>query len=195
MSSMIPIFLMPIAVVDSIHILSDFHERYEPIKGRRETILEVIDDLFKPMLYTSITTSVGFASLAITPIPPVQIFGLFVAFGIMLAWILTITLIPAYTMLVPERFLKGFGKGDLKGGEGVITRAVDGFGLFTTRRTKPILLLTLLAFAISLVGISLININDNPVKWFKKEPPYKGGRPGPKLPLWRKLYGLPGPKW
>ncbi len=173
MSSMIPIFLMPIAVVDSIHILSDFHERYEPTKGRRETILEVIDDLFKPMLYTSITTSVGFASLAITPIPPVQVFGLFVAFGIMLAWILTITLIPAYTMLVPERFLKGFGKGELKGDESVITRVVDGLGLFATRRTKPILLLTLLAFAISLVGISLININDNPVKWFKKSHPIR----------------------
>lgn len=173
MSSMIPIFLMPIAVVDSIHILSDFYERYEPAKGRKETILEVVDELFKPMLYTSVTTSVGFASLAITPIPPVQVFGLYVAFGIMLAWLLTMLLIPAYIVLMPERFLKGFGKGELKGGEGAITRAVDGLGLFTTRRTKPILLLTLLAFAISLVGISLININDNPVKWFKKSHPIR----------------------
>ena len=34
MSSMIPIFLMPIAVVDSVHILSDFADRYPSISGR-----------------------------------------------------------------------------------------------------------------------------------------------------------------
>jgi len=33
----------------------------------------------------ALTTMVGFASLALTPIPPVQVFGIFVAFGIMLA--------------------------------------------------------------------------------------------------------------
>ena len=172
MSSMIPIFLMPIAVVDSIHILSDFYERYEPTKGRRETILEVIDDLFKPMLYTSITTSVGFASLAITPIPPVQIFGLFVAFGIMLAWILTITLIPAYTMLIPERFLKGFGKAE-QAGEGTLSRTANSFGQFTSRWAKPILLITFAAFALSWIGIASININDNPVKWFEEKHPIR----------------------
>ena len=30
MSSMIPIFLMPIAVVDSVHIMSEFADRYRP---------------------------------------------------------------------------------------------------------------------------------------------------------------------
>ena len=63
-----------------------------------------------PMLYTSITSSIGFASLALTPIPPVRIFGLFVAFGIMAAWFLTLTLIPAFTMLMPERYLVGLVK-------------------------------------------------------------------------------------
>jgi len=41
MSSMIPIFLMPIAVVDSIHILSEFFDLYTREKGRRATIIEV----------------------------------------------------------------------------------------------------------------------------------------------------------
>jgi hypothetical protein len=71
MSSMIPIFLMPIAVVDSVHILSEFFDLYTPEKGRRQTMLQVMDDLFMPMLYTSLTSAAGFASLALTPIPPV----------------------------------------------------------------------------------------------------------------------------
>ncbi|MFQ5353705.1 MAG: RND family transporter, partial [Thermodesulfobacteriota bacterium] len=86
MSSMIPIFLMPISVVDSIHILSEFFDEFQSNAGRKETFTRVFDKLMTPMLYTSITSTVGFASLALTPIPPVRVFGLFVAFGIMLAW-------------------------------------------------------------------------------------------------------------
>ncbi|NIQ97114.1 MAG: MMPL family transporter, partial [Desulfuromonadales bacterium] len=66
----------------------------------------VIGHLFRPMLYTSLTTIAGFASLAMTPIPPVQVFGLHVAFGVVVAWLLSMTLIPAYIMLaVPEKRL------------------------------------------------------------------------------------------
>ena len=75
MSSMIPIFLMPIAVVDSVHILSEFFDRYTREKGRRNTVIEVMHTLFVPMLYTSLTSAAGFLSLALTPIPPVQVFG------------------------------------------------------------------------------------------------------------------------
>ena len=96
MSSMIPIFIMPIAVLDSVHILSDFFDRYQDTKSRRETMRHVMGTLFTPMLYTSLTTAVGFLSLALTPIPPVQVFGLFVAFGVMVAWVLTVTFIPAF---------------------------------------------------------------------------------------------------
>jgi len=79
MSSMIPIFLMPIAVVDSVHILSEFFDRYTSSRGRENTIRDVMKNLFVPMLYTSLTSAAGFASLALTPIPPVQAFGAFVA--------------------------------------------------------------------------------------------------------------------
>ena len=41
------------------------------------------------------TTGVGFAALALTPIPPVRVFGIFVAIGVFFAWLLTLVLLPA----------------------------------------------------------------------------------------------------
>ncbi|HEO65349.1 MAG TPA: RND transporter, partial [Spirochaetes bacterium] len=38
LSSMIPIFIMPIAVLDAIHILSDFYDRYPQFKDRKKAI-------------------------------------------------------------------------------------------------------------------------------------------------------------
>jgi predicted RND superfamily exporter protein len=174
MSSMIPIFLMPIAVVDSIHILSEFFDLYTKEKGRKDTILEVMSNLFMPMLYTSLTSAAGFASLSLTPIPPVQVFGIFVAIGIMIAWVCTITFVPAYVMMIKESSLENFGHATKHAEkQSGLARLLKATGRFTYVKAKPILVVFLIITAIALYGITLIRINDNPVKWFSKKHPIR----------------------
>lgn len=176
MSSMIPIFIMPIAVLDSVHILSMFFDRYQKNLDRNATMADVMDALFMPMLYTSLTSAAGFASLALTPIPPVQVFGVFCAFGIMLAWILTITFIPAYVAFLPEKWLKNFGARHAEGGaqsHGLLTRFLDFVGAKTYSGAHVILIATIIVVALAIYGIMQIRINDNPIKWFEKEHPIR----------------------
>ena len=170
MSSMIAIFLMPIAVADSGHILSEFFDLYHQFGDKKKTVRHVIAHLFRPMLYTSLTTIAGFASLATTPIPPVRVFGLHVAFGVGLAWLLTMTLIPAYILLaVPQRTLNRLAA-DSTSANQASARGLNAFleklGLFSSARWKVILGITVLVLAGSIFGITRINVNDNPVKWF-----------------------------
>lgn len=174
MSSMIPIFLMPISVVDSVHILSEFFDRYTKSKGRRETMMEVMDSLFTPMLYTSLTSAAGFFSLALTPIPPVQVFGVFVGLGIMLAWVATVTFVPAYVMMISERSLENFGREARHGDKQTwLTRILHGAGRLTYSSAKPILVVFLVIIAVAIYGITRIEINDNPVKWFSRGHPIR----------------------
>ena len=168
MSSMIPIFLMPIAVVDSVHILSEFFEKYPIKKNKRETLKDVMSSLFMPMLYTTLTTSVGFASLAFTPIPPVRTFGIFVALGVLFAWVLTITFIPAYIMLINEKSLEGCGAKPHGEGGGRFNAFLGKMGAFSMGRWKLIVMAALCVTALSIFGITKININDNPVRWFSE---------------------------
>jgi uncharacterized protein len=174
MSSMIPIFLMPIAVVDSVHILSEFFDRYTKEKGRRQTTVEVMGALFMPMLYTSLTSAAGFASLALTPIPPVQVFGIFVAVGILLAWVFTITFVPAYIMFLNEKKLEHFGAAAVHEEKGTwLTHLLHGTGRLTYRGAKPILAATVVAAAVAVYGITQVQINDNPIKWFARSHPIR----------------------
>jgi len=174
MSSMIPIFLMPIAVVDSVHILSEFFDRYTKEKGKKTTIIEVMDALFVPMLYTSLTSAAGFASLALTPIPPVQVFGVFVAIGIMIAWIFTVTFVPAYVMFIKDRSLENFGLAAVKKQQQTWpTRLLHAGGDFTFANAKAILIGVFLVLIVAFYGINRISINDNPVKWFGKRHPIR----------------------
>jgi len=178
LSSMIPIFIMPIAVLDSIHIISEFFEKYQVTRDRAGTMRAVMGELFRPMLYTSLTSAAGFASLALTPIPPVQVFGVFVAGGIMVAWLLTVTFIPAFVMFISPKRLENFGsRHHAAAGEqeahGLVGRSLYWMGGATYRRAKVILATAMLVLVIAGYGITRININDNPVKWFSQEHPIR----------------------
>lgn len=166
MSSMIPIFLIPIAVLDSIHILNEFFERYRRIGDKREVISRVMDNLAIPMLYTSITTIVGFLSLVSAPVPPVQVFGVFVALGVAFAWILTVTFIPAYIMLMREKAFENFGVRLDQEDRQKRRSFLDKVRSFSLAHPKIIASASVFLMAVSFFGISKIKVNDNPVKWF-----------------------------
>jgi uncharacterized protein len=172
MSSMIPVFLMPIAVLDTVHLLSEFYDRYPAIRDRAATLRAVMKELFRPMLYTSITTSVGFASLALADIPPVRVFGVFVAVGILAAWLLTITVVPAGIMLVPEERLAGLGGGE-RGRVGAWPRRLEWFGALVFRRAGLVVGVTVVLLGVGIVGVSRIVVNDNPVRWFRPGEPVR----------------------
>ena len=175
MSSMIPIFIMPIAVLDSVHILSEAFDSYQKHRDRRKTIMAVMRHLFRPMLFTSLTTTAGFASLALTPIPPVQVFGVFVAIGVMMAWFWSIVFIPAYFMFIPESRLANFGhaEGEDPGSATLLGRSLRAAGRAAVARRGIVVLASVLLIATAAWGISQIRINDNPIKWFEPDHPIR----------------------
>ncbi len=171
MSSMIAIFLMPIAVVDSVHILSEFSDRYKPGEDAGDVISRVVSHLFTPMLYTSVTSSAGFFSLMLTPIPPVQIFGAFVGSGILLAFLLTLIFMPAYVSRMSESSLARLQQalhGDGQSQTGV-ARFAANIGRAAMAWRRGWILLFAVLFVFSVWGMTTIQINDNPVRWFKED--------------------------
>jgi len=123
-------------------------------------------DLYRPMFFTSITSAVGFGSLALADIPPVRIFGLFVAFGIMAAWLFTHTIVPAIIMLMNEEKLTAFLEKRQKK-TSRLDKMLKSFGRFSFYRSKAILVASLIVLFIGVIGIYRFLINYNPVKCFK----------------------------
>ncbi len=166
MSSMIPIFLLPIAVLDSIHILSSFGDKLAKYSSREEAMEHTINELFNPMFYTSITTLVGFSSLATTGIPPVMVFGITIGFGVFMSWLMSMLFIPAYTMLVSPKAIEAFSGVSKKS---AIIEVVQLFRKLSEKRAWTIIVLSIIVFIISLAGLNMITVNDNPVRWFKED--------------------------
>lgn len=176
LSSMIAIFLMPIAVVDAIHVLSEFKEKLQHNNAHNikqpqaDVINDVIKQLFQPMLFTTLTSAIGFFSLMLTPIPPVKVFGGFVGGGIIVAFVLTMTLLPAYLSRLTPKTITALARKDSHNTT-LLVRGLLALSHKTTNANKSIIVLLTIITVIGIIGISHILINDNPVRWFKSNHP------------------------
>lgn len=102
---LLPILLLSISILDEIHLIMRLRKKLSLIKKIKNqayyprvaiSIIRSISEIQKPILITSLTTSLGFLSFLTSEIESLRWFGLFAAIGILLAYILTITLIPAF---------------------------------------------------------------------------------------------------
>ncbi len=96
-STMIPVMLIAIGVADGIHLYShlDLFLRANPNATRKEAVADMMKGMWKPVVMTSVTTSVGFISLLTSEVFPIKYFGVFTAFGVMAAMLFSLLLIPA----------------------------------------------------------------------------------------------------
>lgn len=175
MSSMIPIFLMPIAVVNSIHMLSNFTDKYKKDSDAKQLITDSVRELFRPMLFTSVTSLIGFASLNTADIPPVKVFGSFVAIGIAIAFLLTIIFIPAYVSVMSKKQLSKMASRIHKSEseQGMLGRFLEKMPAVIERYSASIIAFMAVVLGISIWGITKINVNDNPMNWFQSDHPIR----------------------
>lgn len=94
LSSSIAPILLCVGVADSIHLLSKYQDNrlngLTPGSALRDTIIV----LGSATLLTSITTAIGFATLVTSNVIPMKRFGLYTAAGVIIAFLITIFLLP-----------------------------------------------------------------------------------------------------
>lgn len=102
----VPTAIMTIAVADTIHILVSYYFHLREGEEKREALLNSLRINFAPVFITSITTMVGVLALNTSDSPPYRDMGNMIAVGVMIAWALTITFLPAALTILPapDRF-------------------------------------------------------------------------------------------
>jgi hypothetical protein len=86
--------IMVIGMANSIHIISHY-KRLRPLeKNCRQALIRTHEAVLKPCFLAAFTTAIGFGSLAISEVTGIRQMGVFAAFGIMSAFILSMIVIP-----------------------------------------------------------------------------------------------------
>jgi len=97
----LPILLFAIGVADGVHIVQAYMVRAREAPDRITAVRQTMDDLRSPVIMTSITSAVGFLALNTSGVRSIMILGLLTAFGIMVALVFSLSLLPAALALLP----------------------------------------------------------------------------------------------
>lgn len=102
-SNMGPLVVLTIAMADGIHLVSVYLQGLRRSMGRREALRESLAVNVQPVTLATITTTMGFLSLNYCSSPGIYGFGNVVALGVVWAFVVTFTLLPALLLLVPVK--------------------------------------------------------------------------------------------
>ncbi|WP_290698320.1 MMPL family transporter [Amphritea sp.] len=159
-----PTMILTLAVADCIHILSTmFYEMRHGVE-KKKALMDSLRINFQPIMLTSVTTAIGFLSMNFSDSPPFRDLGNIVAVGVMLAFILSVTLFPALLMLLPIK-VKVRTEEDSD-----YMRSLAGF---VTGKRKLLLPLMSVIMVSLIVFLPQNKLNDDFVKYFDTSVPFR----------------------
>ena len=102
-SNMGPLVVFMIAMADSIHLVSVYLQGLHKSLSKFEALRESLRVNIQPVTLATVTTAIGFLSLNYCASPGIYGFGNVVAIGVVWAFLVTFTLLPALILLLPVK--------------------------------------------------------------------------------------------
>ncbi len=168
-STMIPVMLIAIGIAYGVHLYSHlFHYMEEhPGISKLDAGKNMLQEMWKPVMMAAVTTMVGFISLLTSQVYPVKYFGIFSAFGVLVAFLLSVLFIPAGIMILglPKRKKTGSNDEELDPNE---NRFAYRFADYLIGHKKLVYISTVAIVALSLYGTSKVWINSSFLDKFEK---------------------------
>ena len=163
-----PVIIMTLAIADSVHILVSMLGFMKHGMEKSQALRESLRINFLAVLVTTVTTIIGFLTLNFSDAPPFHDLGNITAMGIAVAWLYSVTFLPALVTLLP---LKVKQQGNT---EGLLQRSLERLSGFVVRKHRTLLWV---AGPISLILIALVpfvDLDDQWVEYFDHRVEFRG---------------------
>lgn len=160
-SNSAPIIVLTLAVADVVHILFTMKKLMRRGVPKREALIDAMRINFVAVSVTSLTTVIGFMSLHFADSPPYWHLANMASAGIVTAWLLSLTLLPALVSFFPVSV-----KTKSVGGGG---RTIwDSFSFFVIRNAKAIVVVGLVCCVALASLIPTVKLEDSWSDYFSE---------------------------
>jgi len=93
---LIPTIISFVAISDVIHFYTKYQLTFATETDKKQALLLTIKSIGPATFLTSLTTAIGFISLATIYVLPIQLLGIFTAIGVSIAFVFTFILLPFF---------------------------------------------------------------------------------------------------
>ena len=162
-NSSMPIILLTIANSDGVHVVTKFFKEMRRCGNTKKSIAKSIDILFVPIFLTSITTIAAFLALYFAPINQLMGYGVCLSAGILYAFILSLTFLPAAMSLKKWNL-----NSNAISQNGHLENIIAKFGKLVISKPKLILVVGMIIMFVGTAGLSALKVDVNIANFFKE---------------------------
>lgn len=165
-TAILPSLLSAYTSATLLHLYAAVQKGHAAHLSRRSSVERGLHETFKPGAFNVLSTAAGLVSLALVPIPPIQVFGLGGAFGTVLVFIVVYLLVPPFLRHWDNRRwpVKGSGLGRF----GSIAPKV---AVFSLRHAKAIILVTVVVVLACLPIAARVSVESDFLAFFRPDHP------------------------
>ena len=102
-SASAPTIILTVAIANCVHILVTFIHEMRHGMNKDDALKESLRLNLQPVFLASITTAIGFLTMNFSDVPPFRHLGNFVSVGVLVSFILSVSLLPAIISLLPVK--------------------------------------------------------------------------------------------
>ena len=164
-----PVMLIAIANDYGIHLVAHYLGAAKDHQGnRRQLVHGVSRSLGVPIIAAGATTVLGFLTLTTHILPSARAAGMLSAFGVIVAFVLSLTFIPAMLVLLkpPAGVTDAYA-------DSVMSRALRSFSVFLRGHGRVTVAVLLALGVAAALGLPSLNVDTDPVRYFHKSSPIR----------------------
>lgn len=160
-----PILLLTLTVAHCVHVLVTLYQEMRAGLSKHQAVIESLRINMQPVFVTSATTCIGFLVLNFSDTEPFRKLGNMVGFGMMMAFVFSVTFLPAAMAVLPIR---------VKARPGAARAPLmDRLAGFVIAHRQLLFYGTLAAIIALSAGIARINLDDNFVEYLDERYEYR----------------------
>jgi len=159
-----PTLLTAIGVAQSVHLISEFNRLRALGEQRRDAIRQTLENVAQPCLLAAVTTAIGFLVMSGSKLRALAELAVYLGVGVMLTFIASITVMICIMSLGKNAPASG---ADPAGESGSMQRLLAALARFNLKYRFLILAVSTAVLAISLAGVSKLQVSFNFLEDFK----------------------------
>ncbi len=164
----LPSIMLIVSMSDVIHLASRYLDALRTEDSNFKAIKLAVKEVGLATFVTSITTAVGFFSLYFVRVQPIQVFGVVMGIGVLIAFFLTFLTLPAIFYIAPgPKFVREEKKNHFW------YKYLQGWFVFILKYRVRVLLAGLVVVVVSLIGTFQVTSNNFIMDDLKPDEPLK----------------------
>jgi predicted RND superfamily exporter protein len=163
-TAIVPSILIVVGCTEDVHMVSTYYRQLGKGLNKTEAVLKMAMNSAVPITLTTLTTFLGFATLAVNKVTILRQFGIVCSFGLLANFLITIVVIPAALRLTPiSRVLR------LQESRTVRRSAlVNWLTTFTADRKPLITTVTVILILLAIAGCFRLDVDTDFTHYFRE---------------------------